>query len=257
MTVRPFMSLPLVALGVLLAAAPTLAQSATKPAAAPAGPTAAATPATATAAATAVKPAATAAAAPVPAPSTTVVNVSTTPGGPTVPVDIYMWVKMCNADQATKKEVCLTTQRMLSDTGEHVVTVTLREITGDPRSRQLMISAPLGMQLEPGIKAFVDKGKVLPMKYALCFTDGCYAQTAADDAFVKLMKSGGALNLTMVSPQGKPITVPISLANFTKVYSGKGVDAATAKLQFDILAQVTIAKAKAAGATTEPATKVN
>jgi invasion protein IalB len=271
---RLIASASLIATTAVVLATPALAQSTAntaKPATAPAAttkpislpattpkPATAATTTTGTASATtnAAKPATTVPAAssslatvggsaPAATGSTTTASV-TAPSNVQIPTDIYMWVKMCTPDDKTKKETCTTTQRLLSETGAHVVTATFREVTGDPKTRQLMISGPLGVQLAPGLKAAVDGGKVLSMNYALCFVDGCYAQTAVDDAFVKSLKAGKKLNITVVSPDGKTVQVPLTLSGFGKVYDAKGVTPEAAKIQFDLLA----AAAKAKGAET-------
>jgi hypothetical protein len=54
-----------------------------------------------------------------------------------------------------------------------------------------------------------------------------------NEDFLKAMKVGGELTITTLSAQGKSIAFPLTLADFTKVYDGQGVDptAGQAKLE--------------------------
>ena len=68
------------------------------------------------------------------------------------------WVKLCNADPNTKKELCLVIQELRADTGQFIASATIRQITGDPK-RSFIAAVPPGMLLQPGLRAQIDAGK--------------------------------------------------------------------------------------------------
>jgi invasion protein IalB len=147
------------------------------------------------------------------------------------------WVKVCEED------ACNTMQRIVGPNGDLVASVTIRQAKGDPKVR-LVISMPLGMSIKAGLSVRIDDKVNLPMKFSICLPAGCYAEGTSDKALVDGLKAGGRLIL-VGETRGKPIALPISLAGFTRVYDGKGVDLATAKSQFAELAKADIAAAQA------------
>ncbi|MBL8573208.1 MAG: invasion associated locus B family protein [Hyphomicrobiaceae bacterium] len=209
--------------------APAPAPAPAKPAAAPAKPAApAATPAApakpAAPAAAPAKPAAPAAAeAPAPAEPS---------------ADQNPWVKICNTDPATKREICLTTQEQRAETGQLLVSVALREISGEAR-KVLLLAVPPAMLLQPGLRIQVDKGKQEEGKYSICFANACYAEMVAADAFIAGMKKGNQLIVTTLNQQGKPVSFPLQLPGFKTSHEGKPVDTqALAKQQQELQSEL-------------------
>ncbi len=148
------------------------------------------------------------------------------------------WVKVCEPD------ACNVMQRVVGPNGDLVASVTIRQTPGDPKV-QFTVSMPLGMSLKTGLVVKIDDKANLPLKFQICLPAGCYAQGTSDKALVDALKAGGTLTIVAASRAGKAIALPITLAGFTKVYDGKGVDVATAKTQFAELAKADIAAAQA------------
>ena len=147
------------------------------------------------------------------------------------------WVKICEADS------CNTMQRIVGPNGDLVASVTIRQTKGDPKV-QFTVSMPLGMSIKAGLAVKIDDTANLPLKFNICLPAGCYAQIGSDKTLVDALKAGGRL-IVVGESRGKPIALPVTLAGFTKVYDGKGVDLATAKTQFAELAKADIAAAQA------------
>lgn len=134
------------------------------------------------------------------------------------------WVKICNTDQQSQKEICLITQELRADTGQFLASVAIREIKGEQR-RLLLNSVPVGMLIQPGLQLQVDNNKAIEAKYTICFPNACYAETAFDnDAFIQQMKAGGKLRITALNQQAKPVRFEMTLVGFTAAYDGEGLN---------------------------------
>ena len=155
------------------------------------------------------------------------------------------WVKVCNTDPASKKELCLVIQELRADTGQFIASATLRQFTGDT-AINFIAAVPPGMLIQPGIQAVIDNGKPYEIKYGICFPNACYGELKVDDAFVSALKSGGQLVIKTLNQQAKAVTFPISLNGFTKTYESKGLDAAAAKAKQDELNKALQARAEEA-----------
>lgn len=134
------------------------------------------------------------------------------------------WVKICNTDPQSKKEICLITQELRTDTGQFLASVAIREVKGEQR-RLLLTSVPVGMLIQPGLQLQVDNNDAKKANYTICFPNACYAETALDnDAFIKQMKAGNKLRITMLNQQAKPVPFEMTLIGFTAAYEGKGLN---------------------------------
>ena len=112
------------------------------------------------------------------------------------------WVKLCNTDPASKKELCLIIQELRAETGQFIASATIRQITGDAKI-SFIAAVPPGMLLQPGLRVQVDEGKQFAVKYGICFPNACYAELEVDDDFIASMKSGNKLIITTLNQQGK------------------------------------------------------
>jgi invasion protein IalB len=174
----------------------------------------------------------------------------------TAPAAPSKWVKTCQADAATQKQSCTVMQRIVGPAGELVASVSVSQAAGDPNV-QFIVSMPLGLNIKAGLAAQIDDQKPLPLKFAVCLLDGCYAPAKSNAALVNALKAGGKLTIVAKSRADKPIALPVTLTGFTKAYDGEGLDVAAAKTQFDQLAALAredIAKARARQAETSPKT---
>ena len=89
---------------------------------------------------------------------------------------------------------------------------------------QFIIGVPPGMLLQPGIQTKVDEGKQSALVYSICFPNTCFADLDINADFIKTVRGGKQLTIMAVNQGGQTISFPISLAGFTKVYDGPGVD---------------------------------
>jgi invasion protein IalB len=154
--------------------------------------------------------------------------VAAAPGSPppdTAPGGQPAWVKLCNTDPASKKELCLTLQELRAETGQFIASATIRQLTGDDKV-SFIAAVPPGMLIQPGLRVQIDSGKQYPVKYGICYPNACYGELDVDTDFIAALKKGKQLVLTTLNQQAKGVAFPMTLAGFGKAYDGKGLDAA-------------------------------
>lgn len=162
------------------------------------------------------------------------------------------WVKLCeraqiqvrgedNKPKAEAKDICLTHhERLDGNTGMVIVSAAIREVAGEDK-KSLMIMVPLGMALQPGVRAAVyttdqwklaqenkkiDEKELSPisLKYSLCHPAGCTAEIEATGELVDSLKKGGGLMVLAINAAGQPIGFPVPLTGFTAAHTGNPVD---------------------------------
>lgn len=155
------------------------------------------------------------------------------------------WVKVCNQDPTSKKDVCLTTQEIRADSGQFLASVAVREIGGEEK-QSLVIAVPTGMLVQPGLRLQVDKNTQKEIKYGICFPNACYAELPIDPSVITEMKRGNSLVLTTLNQQAKAINFKLTLVGFTASYDGEAIDPAQLKAQQETLRDELQQKAEAA-----------
>lgn len=162
------------------------------------------------------------------------------------------WVKLCEKSPLVRhdkegkevkeeKNICLTHhERLDGNSGMVLVSAAIRQVEGSDKDH-LMIMVPLGMAIPPGLKAAVytkdqwakaakneqvdDKElKPIDLKFSLCHSSGCTAETDATKDIVDQMKAGGGIMVLAMNAQAQPIGFPVPLDGFTEAFAGKPVD---------------------------------
>lgn len=133
------------------------------------------------------------------------------------------WVKICNTDEKAKKEVCLTSRDVRTDTGQNVASIAVRQVTGEPK-KFFLAAVPPGLLIQPGVRVAVDQNQPANGKYSICFPNACYAEVEITDAFFKNMQKGKSLVVQAMNQQAKTINFPVSLDGFSKAYDGPAMD---------------------------------
>ncbi len=162
------------------------------------------------------------------------------------------WVKLCDKTPLQKakkgggtetvtKNICLTHhERLDGNTGLVIISAAVRQVEGESK-QSLMVMVPLGMALQPGVKAAVyskdqwaraqkkeevkdSELKPLSLKYSLCHPAGCTAEIEAPKQLVESMKTGGGLMILSLNSTGRPVAFPVPLTGFEQAHKGKPVD---------------------------------
>ncbi|MFM9938481.1 MAG: invasion associated locus B family protein [Hyphomicrobiaceae bacterium] len=163
-----------------------------------------------------------------------------------------MWVKLCekapvmikdkdNKDVRAEKSICLTHhERLDGNTGMVLVSAAVRQVEGVDK-QHLMIMVPLGMAIQPGLKAAVynkdlwekaqknekvDDAKLatINLKFTLCHPAGCTAEIELTKDIVDSMKSNAGLMVFAINANGQVIAFPVPLSGFGSALDGQPVD---------------------------------
>ena len=165
------------------------------------------------------------------------------------------WVKLCEKATAQVKgkdgkeekkdlNICLTHhERLDGNTGMVLVSAALRQIDGQDK-KHFMVMVPLGMLIQPGMKATVfpknlwekvqknekldkadeSKLKGLQLGYTLCHAAGCTAEMEATPELITDLKSNGGLMVFAIAASGAPIAFPVPLGGFEQALAGQPID---------------------------------
>jgi len=144
------------------------------------------------------------------------------PSGPAVPQP--EWEKVCGVIKEQRE--CHTGRARLAATGQRLVEFKIIE-RGD--KKLLHVSVPPVALIQPGIQLQIDQDEPTGMKYVLCTPNECIALGEINADFVGKLKQGGTLVVSMANHQGKKLNFDISLAGFTAIYDGPGMDPSEAQ----------------------------
>ena len=162
------------------------------------------------------------------------------------------WVKLCEKatgvgkDKDGKEEkkelnICLTHhERLDGNSGMVVVSAAVRQVEGQDK-QHFMIMVPLGMLLQPGMRAAlypkdlwdkaqknekVDETKLKAAKlgYTLCHPGGCTAEMEATPEFLTELKGSGGLVVFAINAGGQTVGFPVPLTGFEQAFAGAPVD---------------------------------
>lgn len=133
------------------------------------------------------------------------------------------WTKVCGSDQATKKEICMTTQDFTAETGQPLASAAIRETKDDP-AKKFIVSVPVGMLLQPGTRVVIDKEQPLSLKYEICFPNGCFASMDVNAEFVTKLKKAQNITIQALQMGGRTLNFVIPGKDFAKAYDGPPSD---------------------------------
>jgi invasion protein IalB len=162
------------------------------------------------------------------------------------------WVKLCEKATSLKREkdgkeekkdvnICLTHhERLDGNTGMVLVSAAVRQVEGQDK-QAFMVMVPLGMLLQPGMRAAVypkdawekaqnhekideSKLKTITLAYTLCHPAGCTAETEATPELLSELKSGAGLVVLAINVNGQAVGFPVPLNGFEQSYNGAPVD---------------------------------
>src|SRR5260221_683778 len=83
----------------------------------------------------------------------------------------------------------------------------------------LQITVPLDIAIQKGVTIQTDSYTSPVLKYRMCSRDGCFVQTAPDNAMIgALAKSGPDAKVNIVADNGKVYGIKISLKGFSAAH---------------------------------------
>jgi invasion protein IalB len=136
------------------------------------------------------------------------------------------WVKFCGkGSDAQAKETCLTMKEARLETGQFVVGAAVIEQAGIER-KLLRVTLPLGMQLMPGVRMFIDGDTPANKPYVLCVPNGCMADFEVTAEFIGKLKNRQQLQLQGINAPGQVASYLLPLGDFAKAFDGPPTDPA-------------------------------
>ena len=140
------------------------------------------------------------------------------------------WTKICGKDSppANSKVVCLIVKEARVkearlEIGAFAASAALVESEEEPK-KILRVILPLGMQIQPGTRVFIDQGAPAQRPYLVCFASGCMSDYEADAVMVTKLARGQDLVIQAIDSGGQPVTVKLPLADFARAYDGPAID---------------------------------
>lgn len=151
-------------------------------------------------------------------------------GAPTGPLKVDLlptqgdWMKVCGKDQANNKEVCYTTRDFGQGADQPpVMALAIYDVKGDEK-RMLRLLLPVALMLKPGFRFTVDQGQPQSGAFAICFPNGCFAESELGGPLITSMKKGTTLNVFVKNQVGNEVTFTLPMAGFGKAFDGAAVD---------------------------------
>jgi invasion protein IalB len=136
------------------------------------------------------------------------------------------WTKICGEDKAAKKEICYTTRDFAQKKDEPpVLALAIYDVKGEDE-RIVRLLLPVALMIEPGARLIVDKGQPIEARYAICFPNGCFAETRVKGATISQMKAGTTLSIQVKNQVGDEVTFVAPLKDFKEAFDGKPMDPA-------------------------------
>lgn len=162
------------------------------------------------------------------------------------------WVKLCEKapmiakdaagkDARVEKSICLTHhERLDGNTGMVLVSAAIRQVEGVDK-QHLMVMVPLGMAIQPGLRATVydkemwdkaqknekvDDSKLKPVKlnFSLCHPAGCTAEIDMTPELMGQLSGGAGVMVFAINANGQVIAFPVPLSGFKAALDGAPVD---------------------------------
>jgi invasion protein IalB len=164
--------------------------------------------------------------APAPAPTPAPAAAPAAPDASAASVPQPDWEKVCGT--INNSQECHTSRKRLAATGQPVAQFLVIE-RGDKKLLQLAVP-PVAL-IQPGVQVKIDNGEPTGVKYVVCTPGECLALGEITPDFIAKLKKGGNVTITMLNPQGKPVNFDISLAGFTAMYDGPGINPEQAQAQ--------------------------
>lgn len=128
------------------------------------------------------------------------------------------WRPQCTSASRGAKPDCAVNQRVvLANTGQLVAAITIR-VPSKTRKPVMMLQAPLGLYLPPGMTISFGKNKAATVPLQTCDNNGCYAGQPLSADLLKKFRGGKNMTLSFQNMNRQEIKVSVSLKGFGKAY---------------------------------------
>lgn len=112
-------------------------------------------------------------------------------------------------------------QQIRTQGGNKVQTLAIYLRTSDEGDRATVV-VPLGVALPAGMTIKVGDDTVAKAGFAICRQAGCVAQMPLDGSMLSAFRAGATGTVAVMSGNGAPVELPISLAGFSRAWERLG-----------------------------------
>ena len=124
--------------------------------------------------------------------------------------DTPLWNKTCGKD-TSGQEICVVEQFAVAMPQKAVV-LRIRFAPVENREQmRMMVTAPLGIRLPPGLTLNVDGGQATGLPFERCSGEGCDAVAVLDKSALEMFTHGKTLSVRYVVSEQAGVDIPIKL----------------------------------------------
>lgn len=135
-------------------------------------------------------------------------------------VEFKNWAVRCVRPDPAQPKTCSLFQRLNTDQGQTVMTVSVVFADNDSsKDATIVFALPLGLALQPGLTLDVDGLDPKVLNYSHCNNNGCFASQILDDIRRGSFEMGKVLNVRFNTLQNQTVNIPASLYGFTAGYA--------------------------------------
>jgi invasion protein IalB len=153
-----------------------------------------------------------------------------TPAPTTGPIKLELqplqspWTKICGNDQGNNKQVCYTTR----DFGQApdqppTLAVAIYQMEGQ-ENRIARFLLPVALMIHPGFRLIIDKGEPIPGEFAICFPNGCFAETKLNGATIASLKRAQTATVQVRNQANVEVNFTVPMKDFAAAFDGPPVD---------------------------------
>ncbi len=124
------------------------------------------------------------------------------------------WTLVCEVPEGEPKRCILTQAISNSDGSVEVLKATIGYF-GENGQAALVLTAPLGIALRPGIAIQIDENEAFGLPFDRCHPNGCLAGTALDPQLMAELKAGVTAKVELHLTPRQSRTLELSLSGFT------------------------------------------
>lgn len=135
----------------------------------------------------------------------------------TTPIERFeTWGVRCGKPEGSDVRICEMFQQVTRDNGNKgIMRVSIGYLPGSEKPIAVF-RLPLGIHIPPGVQLRIDEdgpGARFPVQ--VCFSGGCRADLPLEQNLIDAMKAGARATVTVQTPGGKAVGLPMSLQGFT------------------------------------------
>lgn len=128
------------------------------------------------------------------------------------------WTVQCTVGSSNKRCVMgQAIQKKVSEKAAISIALEIGRISED-KKLAMIVTAPLGVLLPPGLQIKIDAGKPIRVPFQIC-AQGCLAVMPMDAKLIAALKKGKEAKVAIAVGGDKGIALPISLSGFTKAFN--------------------------------------